>query len=223
MCVATLITLRLALPCISQESQSPISCIARETYIYIYIYIYIREREFESPREAFAPLKVPRSGSRRRKETKSWYARKFLRRTRECDELLWQKFAKASVVLFFYRNGSRTYRANLEGSSVRHVHPAGILRPSCRSRRCPFLAGGVSTTFEGLNREGESHLLAPNRFRSRQWWRLAKRSSVDNHCRVERNDLEENTRPASLSSLWSALEQPDLTRWSAQVGKLISR
>lgn len=67
MCVATLITLRLAvhLPRVSITYL----VYSRETYIYI----RARAREFKPPRDAFAPLKIPRSGTST--EMKHTYAR----------------------------------------------------------------------------------------------------------------------------------------------------
>lgn len=116
-----------------------------------------------------------------------------------------------SCLLSEMNRGERTYRANLEGSPVRHVHPVGILRPSCSSRRFPRLGSspclGVSTTSsEGLDREGESHLQPRITFgagsEQARWEKGKVKSSFENHCRVERIDLEESARPASLSSLW---------------------
>lgn len=91
-------------------------------------------REYKPPREAFMPLKTPSSGSLRKMnlaEISATHAG-----TRESHSIFRANHA-GNYVRSRKTEERKTHRANLEGSPVRHVHPAGILRPSFRSRRFP--------------------------------------------------------------------------------------
>jgi len=86
-----------------------------------------------------------------------------------------------SFLLSRARSYSETHRANLEGSPVRHVHPAGILRASCRSRRFSLDASACQSLSQlGLDRE-ESHLP----FGAREPGLRRRIGPLDDHYRAE--------------------------------------
>jgi len=74
-----------------------------------------------------------------------------------------------------------THRANLEGSPVRHVRPAGILRASCRSRRFSLAA---STCFQSLSQLGLDREQSHPPLRGRKLRKLCRRiGPLDDHYR----------------------------------------